>query len=107
MVSPHPVGHNGTGSTSIVRRHMFRYAPDSDVKVNSAPLLILKSDDIAKNFRKPLRVLLLQNRLHSMADQLIHMYSGEGRDVVPTIGIVALGRAMHREFPLRRGDRDE
>ena len=107
MVSPHPVGHSATGSTSIVRRQMLWNTPDSDVKVNSAPLLILKSDNIVKNFRKPLRVGLQQHSLHRIADQPIHMYSGEGRDVVPTIGIVALGRAMHREFPLRRGDGDE
>ena len=107
MVSPHPVGHGATGSTSIVRRHMLWNTPDSDVKVYSAPLLVFQSDDIVEDPGEPLRVLLLQHRFHSIADQLIHMYSGEACHVVSTVGIVALGRAMHREFPLRRGDRDE
>ena len=86
---------------------MLWNTPDSDVKMYSAPLLVFQTDDIVENTGEPLRVLLLQYRLHSVADDLVHVDSGEACHVVPTIGIVALGRAMHTEFPLRRGDRDE
>ena len=107
MVSPHPIGHSGTGPTSIVRRHMPWNTPNCDVKVYSAPLLVFQSDDIVEDPGEPLRVLLLQYRLHSVADDLVHVDSGEACHVVSTVGIVALGRAMHGEFPLRRGDRNE
>ena len=86
---------------------MLWNTPDSDVKVYSAPLLVFQTDDIVENTGEPLRVLLLQYSLHSVADDLVHVDSGEACHVVSTIGIVALGRAMHREFPLRRSDRDE
>ena len=86
---------------------MFRYAPDRDMEMDGPSLLIFESDNIVEDPGEPLRVLLLQYSLHSVADDLVHVDSGEACHVVPTIGIVALGRSMHREFPLRRGDSDE
>ena len=91
MVSPHPVGHSGTGPTSIVRRRMLWNTPDSDVKVYSTPLLVFQTDDIVENTGEPLRFLLLQYRLHSVADDLVHVDSGEACHVVAAIGIVGLG----------------
>ena len=91
MASPHPVGHSGTGSTSIVRRHMLWNTPNCDVKVYSAPLLVFQSDDIVEDPSEPLRVLLLQYRLHSVTDDLVHVDSGEACHVVAAIGIVGLG----------------
>ena len=86
---------------------MLWNTPDSDVKVYSAPLLVFQSDDIVEDPGEPLRILLLQYSLHSVTDDLVHVDSGEACRVASTIGIVRLGRAMQREFPLRRGDRNE
>ena len=77
---------------------MLWNTPDSDVKVYSAPLLVFQSDDIVEDPGEPLRVLLPQYSLHSVADDLVHVDSREGGNVVGTIGIVGLGTMGNRRF---------
>ena len=86
---------------------MLWNTPDSDVKVYSAPLLVFQSYDIVEDPVEPLRVLLLQYSLHSVADDLIHVDRRVALHVVSTLGIVCLGRAVHRELPLSRGNSSE
>ena len=77
------------------------------MKVNSAPLLVLQSNNIMIDPREPFRLFLLQHSLHRVADDLVHVNSGEGRSVMSTIRVVGLARTVHRELPLGRGDSNE
>ena len=75
LLSIDTISHRRTGSTFVVRRQVLWNAPTSDVEVDSAPLLILESDDIVEDPSKPLRVvLLLEYSFHRVGDQPIHMY---------------------------------
>ena len=77
---------------------MLWNTPDSDVKVYSAPLLVFQSYDIVEDPGEPLRVLLLQYSLHGVADDLVHVDSGEASHIVSTIGIVGLDTMGNQRF---------
>ena len=64
-------------SADIVGRRVLRNAPDSDMDVYGAPLLVLQPYDIVEYPLKPLRVLVSQHCFNSVTNHLVHVDSCE------------------------------